>query len=658
MAGVHVPAPTPVVSSEKPRPLERAAPVRWFNYKQLARTGVKTVLSSLFGAYSDKRELFETKRKVLYDYSSIPSAERVFDSTTAPADQARDEIWIDYLADLGDGWNATYTMALLLAQEELQVGDLRLPRGQVLIMGGDQVYPTATRQEYYRRLVDPYRAARPVKDPQSPTDLYVIPGNHDWYDGLTSFTRLFCRGRSLGGWSTRQERSYFALRLPHRWWLFGLDIQLESDIDQPQLNYFERIIDLMEPDDRVILCNAEPIWVFENREKDGGPPNLPYLESKILAKCTAGVSLMVAGDSHHYCHFENKERHQHRITSGGGGAFLHETHNLPKTIKLKTTKHGVPGSDETLQYERTTVFPDVSDSRRLMLRNIFFPWWNLDFTFFLGAFYLIFAWILQSSSKMLASPRVFCGVGSLIDSLVGCPLVIDNSPPILTTGGDSQVIFTLRRFLEVFKHSPGASVLALGLVAAMIYFVEPNKRHSPMAQGVLRLVLGSLHGAVHLALLIFLITAAAHLNRTWLEMMETERIAYVVVFTLELGVFGGLLGSILFGGYLLWGNLLFGVHSNAASSALRGQDRKNFLRMHIGRDGSLTIYPIGVRKIFPFGFFKRLFDKGWVFHPSAEGPEPWYTPETEKVQEAAHLIDGKEIRLVAKGPPEQRAQPS
>ncbi len=400
MTEIQVTAPPPPQNAEKPRPLEHAATVRWFNHTQLARTGVKTVLSALFGAYSDKRELFESRRGAFFDYSRQPVVGRFLDSpaSSTSQDQTRDEIWIDYIADLGDGWNATYTMALLLAQKELQVGNEKLPRGQLLIMGGDQVYPTATRQEYYRRLVDPYRAARPAKEPQSPTDLFVIPGNHDWYDGLTSFTRLFCRGRTLGGWTTRQDRSYFALKLPHRWWLFGLDIQLESDIDQPQLNYFEGIIELMEPSDRVILCNAEPTWVFENRDKDGGPPNLPYLESKILAKCTAGVSVMLAGDSHHYCHFENKQRNQHRITSGGGGAFFHETHNLPQTIDLRTTKHGIPASEETLRYERAAVFPDVADSKRLMLRNLFFAWWNLDFTFFLGAFYLIFAWILQSSS--------------------------------------------------------------------------------------------------------------------------------------------------------------------------------------------------------------------------------------------------------------------
>ena len=31
-----------------------------------------------------------------------------------------------------------------------------------------------------------------------------------------------------------QEKSYFALALPHGWWLFGLDLALVDDIDMCQ----------------------------------------------------------------------------------------------------------------------------------------------------------------------------------------------------------------------------------------------------------------------------------------------------------------------------------------------------------------------------------------------------------------------------------------
>ena len=77
---------------------------------------------------------------------------------------------------------------------------------------------------------------------EAPLGVYMIPGNHDWYDGLTAFLRLFTQGRSIGGWRTEQKRSYWTIRLPHGWWMVGLDSQLDSYFDDPQLTYFEETL--------------------------------------------------------------------------------------------------------------------------------------------------------------------------------------------------------------------------------------------------------------------------------------------------------------------------------------------------------------------------------------------------------------------------------
>ena len=42
---------------------------------------------------------------------------------------------------------------------------------------------------------------------------------------------------------------------------------------------------------------------------------------------------------------------------------------------------------------------------------------------------------------------------------------------------------------------------------------------------------------------------------------------------------------------------MFGRHSEEAFSALRIQDYKHFLRLHIARDGTLTIYPIKLPRV-------------------------------------------------------------
>ncbi|MGG7380883.1 hypothetical protein ACQ7B2_19805, partial [Escherichia coli] len=73
----------------------------------------------------------------------------MFDQPTFRHDS--EELWLDYVADVGDGFDATYSIAYLLAQPSLNLGGISLPRGQALVMGGDQVYPTGSAQAYRER---------------------------------------------------------------------------------------------------------------------------------------------------------------------------------------------------------------------------------------------------------------------------------------------------------------------------------------------------------------------------------------------------------------------------------------------------------------------------------------------------------------------------
>ena len=60
-------------------------------------------------------------------------------------------------------------------------------------------------------------------------------------------------------------------------------------------------------------------------------------------------------------------------------------------------------------------------------------------------------------------------------------------------------------------------------------------------------------------------------------------------------MFGAVLGSIVFGAYLVVSLAVFGRHANENFSASRYETYKNFLRLHIGPEG-VTIYPIGIDK--------------------------------------------------------------
>lgn len=64
----------------------------------------------------------------------------------------------------------------------------------------------------------------------------------DWFDGLHTFMRYICHKSWLGGWFMPQKKSYFALQLPKRWWVFGLDLALHADIDVYQFNFFVELI--------------------------------------------------------------------------------------------------------------------------------------------------------------------------------------------------------------------------------------------------------------------------------------------------------------------------------------------------------------------------------------------------------------------------------
>src|SRR5690606_11832497 len=169
-------------------------PVSWLNPGLLVRTGVRVGLAYALGSYLDKREL----------QAALPSDTFGHSGTG--------ELWLDFTADGGDGFDATYSVAYLMAQPKLAVdgADGTLPRGDLLVLGGDQVYPAASARAYDERWKGPYRAAMPAPDDR-PTTVYALPGNHDWYDGLTSFLRVFAQQDPCGGWQTAQHRSYFAL---------------------------------------------------------------------------------------------------------------------------------------------------------------------------------------------------------------------------------------------------------------------------------------------------------------------------------------------------------------------------------------------------------------------------------------------------------------
>ena len=506
--------------------------VDWYNPAQLARTGIKLLISKIFGNFADKREL-QTFRKGSgsYDYSN------------------GDEIWIDYISDIGDGFDATYTMAKLLAKPEIVFKELTTKQGEILVMGGDQVYPTPERKEYDNRLIGPYDLANPLdKNQKKRPIIFAIPGNHDWYDGLTNFLKKFSQERNIGNWQTKQKRSYFALKLPSDVWLFGLDIQLNSDIDEGQKEYFVNIMknEVINKKSKIILCTAEPAWVFKTAIKNDKYSNLYYFERLVRKYCEQSVDVMLSGDLHHYARYEDKKGN-HKITSGGGGAYVHPTHNLPESISEL-------GTQRKNKFFLKKVFPSVRDSKKLLFKNLLFPVTSFKLSMFFAALYFI--------------------IGTSLN------LTIRNSRI-------SEAI-SIETIVEETLQSPALILLSI-LVYSLCKFTDSNPYNNKFT-----IYTYLAFGGIHSFLQAFCIVLSYYFILSWYPTGE-EGLSWIVISFIMAGV-GLIVPGTLFGIYLTLSNLLLKNHDNEAYSSLRWKGYKNFLRLHI-TSKELTIYPIGVKNV-------------------------------------------------------------
>ena len=170
----------------------------------------------------------------------------------------------------------------------------------------------------------PFATAFGDDEPAERPHVYAIPGNHDWYDRLSAFTRLLCSdigGRRLAGWRTRQRRSYFALKLPHGWWLIGSDGQLQSDLDVPQMEHFREIASrYMKPGDKVILCLSLPAWIYAQKYRTSGlvfdETDQIFLREEVFARLGVDAKVYLAGDLHHYRRHEETPAVRRRRGAG------------------------------------------------------------------------------------------------------------------------------------------------------------------------------------------------------------------------------------------------------------------------------------------------------------------------------------------------------
>ncbi len=324
-------------------------------------------------------------------------------------------VWIDFVADTGDDRDVSAAVgAMLSATYDVEGEDgtrLLLPRGDVLVFGGDVSYPVATADEIYKRLVLPWNEQlRKVGASARKRVVLGVPGNHDWYDGLDGFGRLFRRrydepfraddrdptsrigktmrkrpGRKVGLVArqlhldevgglyrivvdaSKSIRAFFKgtpIKRRRRLVLRGYEpVQEASYFALPLTPGLE----LWGADRQLGAVDFRQRAFFTRRRKQdptrailftAGDPALAYgvrndPGAKMLAACRLSLErdrvLYLAGDFHHY-ERRNLGKSIH-VIAGGGGAFLHGTRIAPYP-------KGAPD----------VVYPSAQASRKLALQ--------------------------------------------------------------------------------------------------------------------------------------------------------------------------------------------------------------------------------------------------------------------------------------------------
>lgn len=288
---------------------------------------------------------------------------------SVPDLSAGDELWFDYIADTGDDPQVMRALAgqfsRAFAASSLGARHPELPVGAFLFVGGDTAYHVADEVTLRRRFVLPLNASLAAREPRRPRPIFAIPGNHDYYDNLVGFNRLFRKPYPSGaagvlgltGFYSTQEASYIKILLPHGWQLWGVDLQTHG-IDYRQRMYFR---DGPVPD-RLIVCTPTPPVSLDRVQVERDPEDKErkaYLEllapdptapppgfdpaftpdsgGELPAPGTCRLHL--SGDTHHYARYSGQSgpgpvipTSIASVVSGGGGAFTHPTEHSCGTL--------------------------------------------------------------------------------------------------------------------------------------------------------------------------------------------------------------------------------------------------------------------------------------------------------------------------------------
>ncbi|XP_039163083.1 uncharacterized protein LOC104433215 [Eucalyptus grandis] len=290
-------------------------------------------------------------------------------------------------------------------------------------------YPNPTASTYENRFFRPFESALQPPTRHKPEQIavnkaeillkeydrpqaFIIPGNHDWFDGLHTFMRYICHKHWLGGWLMPQKKSYFALQLPKNWWIFGLDLALHHDIDVYQFKFFSELVkNKVGAKDSVIILTHEPNWLLDWYDNNVSGKNFSHLIRDDLNK---RCKLRIAGDLHHYMRHSvsagapagEPADVENLLVNGCGGAFLHPTHVFGNFKEYSGSTYDTKASYPSFKNSKQLAYSWLSSQCKLdhMLRDdsVSGHLWS-----FFVTVWAAFKYLLEQSHVSLAAALLF-----------------------------------------------------------------------------------------------------------------------------------------------------------------------------------------------------------------------------------------------------------
>ncbi|KAJ4899684.1 Calcineurin-like metallo-phosphoesterase superfamily protein [Raphanus sativus] len=539
------------------------------------------------------------------------------------------DFWFDFMADTGDGGNSSYSVAKLLAQPFIEVpldDKYVLCKGVTCCLLGEILRKYPIHQRLHMKNVcsvllsmrcnlpigiknDSISVEKPEL-PEGVSDLkhydgpqcFLIPGNHDWFDGLNTFMRYICHKSWLGGWLMPQKKSYFALQLPKGWWVFGLDLALHGDIDVYQFNFFSELVkEKVGEDDAVIIITHEPNWLLDWYWKDDTGKNMRHLICDFLkGRC----KLRMAGDLHHY---------------------------ICVTLVLLNRMDLIL----LLMSNISLLMIALGNILKFRKKN-----WQFDFIGGIIYFVLVFSLFPQCKLGHILRDDSFSGhLGSFLGTVWSAFVHITEQSYVSFTGVVmllvSAIMFVPSKISRKRRMLIGVLHVAAHLTAALIlmlllelgietciqhkllatsgyhtlyqWYKSVGNEHFPDPTGlrvrIEQWTFGFYPACIKYLMSAFDIPEVMAVTRTNIcrEGMESlsrsgAAIYYASVF-LYFWVFSTPVVSLVFGSYLYICINWLHIHFDEAFSSLRIANYKSFTRFHIKPDGDLEVFTLGVDKV-------------------------------------------------------------